>query len=91
MSAGPDTSIEAVCRDTAALILDVPAGSLRDDSGPDDIAGWDSLNLVRIVLALESALEVRLSLSALEGLTSFGTLVSAFAAARKAATSRPPE
>ena len=87
MSAGPHTSIEAVCRDTAALILDVPPQSLRDDSGPEDIAGWGSLNLVRIVLALEAALGVRLSLSALERLTSFGTLVAAFTAAKTAVMS----
>jgi acyl carrier protein len=46
---------------TIAGVLDVPPGSLSDESSPDTIPSWDSLNHLNLVMALESEFGVSLS------------------------------
>ena len=48
--------------DIFARVLGLEADSLSDDSTPANTAGWDSLNALKLVAALESGLNVRLSM-----------------------------
>jgi acyl carrier protein len=48
--------------DIFARVLGLEAESLSDDSTPANTAGWDSLNALKLVAALESGLNVRLSM-----------------------------
>lgn len=48
--------------DIFARVLGLDADSLSDDSTPANTAGWDSLNALKLVAALESGLNVRLSM-----------------------------
>ena len=42
-------------------VLDVPAGSLSDDSAPETVSAWDSLAAMHLVAAIEERFDVRLS------------------------------
>ncbi|HJW42059.1 MAG TPA: acyl carrier protein, partial [Rhizomicrobium sp.] len=75
MSERPDKPVEAVCREVAAEILGVAPESMRLDSGAENLAGWDSLNVVRIILATEARLNTRLSRNEIERLSVFGDIV----------------
>lgn len=48
--------------DIFARVLGLEADSLSDESTPANTAGWDSLNALKLVAALESGLNVRLSM-----------------------------
>jgi acyl carrier protein len=41
--------------------LDVSAAELGEESSPDNVDGWDSLAAMRLVAAIESEFNVRLS------------------------------
>lgn len=73
------SGVEAVCRRVAGEIFGVDPQSLGADSRASTVASWDSLALVRLILALENALDVRLSLRQIEGIASFGDIVALFA------------
>lgn len=47
--------------EVCAQVFGVPAASLTDDSGPDDIATWDSLSHLQLVVAIEEAFGVTLT------------------------------
>jgi len=79
MSKPSTAAVEAVCRDVASGILGVAPETLRPDSGAETLAGWDSLNVVRIILATEARLDTRLSRNEIERLSVFGDIVAAFA------------
>lgn len=40
---------------TLAAVLGVPESTINDDSSPDTVSGWDSVNHLNIVMALEEA------------------------------------
>lgn len=46
---------------TIAEVLDVAPDSLSEESSPDTIPSWDSLNHLNLVMALESEFAVSLS------------------------------
>lgn len=48
--------------DIFARVLGLEADTLSDDSTPANTPGWDSLNALKLVAALESGLNVRLSM-----------------------------
>lgn len=57
MDPNKDERILAVIAD----MLQVPAGELTDEKGPDDVEGWDSLAMINLALALEAEFDVQLS------------------------------
>ena len=61
---------DAKLRQVVAKVLDVDPASLRDDSSPDTIDGWDSLKSIDLVLALEEAYGVRFTDDQMTSLTS---------------------
>jgi acyl carrier protein len=48
-------------RRTIAAALNVAADELSEESSPDTIAAWDSLNHLNIVMAIEGEFDVALS------------------------------
>jgi acyl carrier protein len=52
--------------------LDVDASALNDDSSPDNVATWDSLAAMRLVAAIESEFDVRLSTKEIMKMRSIG-------------------
>ena len=42
-------------KNVMAAVLEVPVSSLGDDASMDNVAGWDSLRQMNLVLALEDA------------------------------------
>lgn len=66
---------------TVEDVLALPAGSLGADARAGDVEAWDSFGHVRIVLALEAELGVRLTMAEIEGATSIAALEGALGAA----------
>jgi acyl carrier protein len=60
--------------DVVASVLRVPRESLNDASSPDTIAEWDSLRHLQIVLALEEALGIQLTVEEIEAMQSVGVI-----------------
>ncbi len=52
--------------------LDVDAAELNDDSSPDNVATWDSLAAMRLVAAIESEFDIRLSTKEIMKMRSIG-------------------
>ncbi len=42
-------------RSTVAAVLGVPEASVNDDTSPDNVAAWDSVKHLNLVMALEEA------------------------------------
>ena len=57
-----------------AEILQLPADSLHDRSDAQNTPGWDSLRHIEIMLAIETAYDVRLSVSEMAGLRHLGDI-----------------
>ena len=51
----------------------------RDVFGPDDVDGWDSLNHVRLIIAVERAFSIRFSTREISGLKNVGDLTAVVA------------
>jgi acyl carrier protein len=47
--------------ETIAVILGVDPAALTEESSPDTVASWDSVNHLNLVMALESEFEIQLS------------------------------
>ena len=47
--------------ETIAAILGVDPAALTEESSPDTVASWDSVNHLNLVMALESEFGIRLS------------------------------
>lgn len=52
--------------------LDVEPSELSDESSPDTVENWDSLAAVRLVAAIESEFDVRLSTKEMMKMRSIG-------------------
>jgi acyl carrier protein len=48
-------------KDLFATVLSVSAESLSDNSSPENIPSWDSMNAMRLVAAMEAAFNVKLT------------------------------
>ena len=60
-SAGPDRARPDRLYNTLAVILGIDRGELSEESSPDTIQNWDSLNHLNIILAVEGEFGVGLS------------------------------
>jgi acyl carrier protein len=55
------TANEDRIRTIVSRVFGVPLAEVTDDTSPDSIAGWDSLNHINLMLALEAEFGVSLS------------------------------
>lgn len=56
------TDVDARIRDVMSEILEVEPGAIRDGFQRDDAPGWDSLNHLRLVSALEEAFRIKFTM-----------------------------
>lgn len=59
-----------------AAVLRVPRASLDAASSPDSVPTWDSLRHLQIVLALEEALGIQLTVEEIEAMQSVGVILA---------------
>lgn len=62
-------------RDILAELLNRQALQLTESTTADTVAGWDSLNHVKLLLGLEAELRIRFDVSDIEGLSDVGQLI----------------
>lgn len=75
-----DDANDAVAAEVIRLVAEVLAvDSLQLGAGTraEDVEGWDSLALVRMVFAIESAFPVRLTLAEIEAIDGIAPLIAA--------------
>jgi len=57
-----------------ADVLDVQPDSICEDSSPESIPSWDSLNHLNVVMALDMEFDIRLSLDEAVALRNVGSI-----------------
>lgn len=57
-----------------SAVLGCPAESLSDDSKPEDVDGWDSLNHITIVMDVEEEFGIKFSTEEIVSIKSVGEL-----------------
>lgn len=67
-------SADARLRDVFASVFGVDAAGLTKDASPSTVAGWDSVNHLHLVLALEAEFGVQFEPGEIAELTSFGRI-----------------
>lgn len=81
MSVPPDV-IERV-NGVAADVFGVPASSLSAESSPETIDGWDSVQHLNLVLALEAAFGVQIDPEDIESIKTLGAAAEVVARKRR--------
>lgn len=76
--------VRAILQDELSAILDVDDLRLADETKAADVAGWDSLAHLKLLVALEPALGVKFQLSELNGSSNVGDLIDMILAKRAA-------
>lgn len=64
---------------TFRSVFDDPALTVSDETRASDVAGWDSLMHVELIVAVEKAFGVRFTTKDVQGLASVGDLVALIA------------
>jgi acyl carrier protein len=64
-----------IIRNVLADILDNESLQLTEASTAEDVADWDSINQVKLLIGLENELNFRFSSQEVEGLKNVGVLV----------------
>lgn len=52
----PEERNSIICR-TVAAVLGVPESSVNENTSPDTVEGWDSVNHLNLIMALEEAFD----------------------------------
>jgi acyl carrier protein len=79
------SEIYAGLNDIFRRTLDDPAISLRPETNADDVEGWDSMNHILIIVAIEQRFGVKFQAAETEELKNVGELVHLLAEKLKAA------
>jgi acyl carrier protein len=69
------TEILATIRDVLAEVVEDDSLQLTEQSSADDVADWDSINHVKLLIGLESELGFRFSTDEVSGLKNVGELI----------------
>lgn len=70
------TTLERVIA-IAAAVLKVPPAGLTAQSSPDDVATWDSMHHLQIILALEESFGTKFPAHQIDQLQTVGAMVAA--------------
>ena len=70
------TTILEQVRQIASDIFSVPIGSIGSDSTAETIEGWNSMQHLNLVLALEEKFDVHFSPEEIEEMRSLGTIAA---------------
>jgi acyl carrier protein len=68
-------AIEQRVRETAAAVFNVEPGQLTEQSSPETLEGWDSLQQLNLVLAIEQEFGLSLEPEDIERMASIGGVV----------------
>jgi acyl carrier protein len=68
------TNIEQRVLVVASDLFGVPPEHFREDSSPASVEGWDSLQQLNLVLAIEQEFDVRLEPEEIERMVSIGRI-----------------
>lgn len=66
--------VGATLREVFSDVLGCDPTALRDDSAPGTVAGWDSVNHMQLLLAVEDAFGLEFAAEEFASLMSFGAL-----------------
>jgi acyl carrier protein len=68
------TEMDSRIREVMSEILEVEPGAIRDGFQRDDAPGWDSLNHLRMVSALEEAFRIKFTMKEVGEMDRFETI-----------------
>lgn len=68
------SDVDAQLRDLFSAVLGCEPSRLREEDTPQTVAGWDSINHMQLLLAVEDAFGMQFSPEEFASLTSFGAL-----------------
>ncbi|MBB4001896.1 MAG: acyl carrier protein [Aurantimonas endophytica] len=74
-----DNTGDAVAAEVIHLVAEVLAmdpARLHEDTRAEEVEGWDSFALVRMVFAIEAAFPVRFTLAEIEGIDGIAPLIA---------------
>jgi acyl carrier protein len=66
-------------RDVLAKVLGLRASELKDDMSKDEVASWDSLRQMDLVMSLEREYDIELELADILRMTSIATIAAVLA------------
>lgn len=69
-------SVETIVRQTAADVFNLPLAHVTAATSPANVEGWDSVQQLNFVLALEEALRVQLEPEEVERIRSVGDAIA---------------
>ena len=64
---------------TVARVMEAPKESLRDDSSPENVANWESLRHMNLMMALEQEFDVRFTDEQIMDMVNVGKIVDTVA------------
>ena len=67
-------------RNVLSIVLGVRPGELRDDMSQEEIASWDSLRQMDLVISLEREYDIELDLGDIVRMTSIASIAAVLAA-----------
>ena len=57
-------------------VLKVPLEEINDDTSPNNCSSWDSFNMLQLVIEIENEFDVKLEISEIVTIKSFGDVSS---------------
>jgi acyl carrier protein len=69
------TEILATIRDVLADVVDNPSLQISEQTTAEDVADWDSINHVKLLIGLESEMGFRFNTDEVSGLKNVGALI----------------
>ena len=69
-------NIEQTVKELMAVVLNIDASKIDDNTSMDNTPGWDSANQINLVLALEEEFSISFEVSEFEMMVSYFDIVS---------------
>jgi acyl carrier protein len=63
--------VEERLKRVLADVFEMDEGEITDDSSPESVALWDSLNHLKMVTQIETVFEIRLAMKEVQSMTEF--------------------
>jgi len=68
-------NVEQTVKDMMSIILNIDAARIDDSTAMDNTPGWDSVNQINLILALEEEFSISFEVSEFELMVSFFDIV----------------
>lgn len=68
-------NVEQTIKDLMAMVLNIDAAKIDDDTSMDNTPGWDSVNHINLIVALEEEFSISFEVSEFELMISFFEIV----------------